>query len=177
MYKLKKKYKRVALVCAYCGKEFCRTPSQVRDKKNSFCSIACSNKKNGKDRDTRGWYVNGGYVMLHFSGLSDREKLMAEKIVQSSKRYKVIREHRLVYSLHIGRPVTKDEIIHHKDGNKQNNNISNLELLNRKEHTASHRRVNAEFGSIIQKNKELVMENMFLKLTIESMNLRKELAI
>ena len=39
-----------------------------------------------------------------------------------------IREHRLVMENHIGRYLTKDEVVHHKDENPSNNDISNLEL-------------------------------------------------
>lgn len=39
-----------------------------------------------------------------------------------------ISEHRLVMSRHIGRDLLDDENVHHKDGNRLNNDISNLEL-------------------------------------------------
>lgn len=39
-----------------------------------------------------------------------------------------VREHRLVMENHLGRYLTKDEVVHHKDGNPNNNNIKNLEL-------------------------------------------------
>lgn len=37
-------------------------------------------------------------------------------------------EHRLVMGEHIGRPLHAFENVHHKDGNRQNNAIENLEL-------------------------------------------------
>jgi hypothetical protein len=40
---------------------------------------------------------------------------------------------------HLGRPLTSKDIVHHKDENKQNNSIDNLELTTR----AAHRKVHA----------------------------------
>lgn len=39
----------------------------------------------------------------------------------------------------IGRPLQKGEIIHHLDGNPENNNIDNLTLTNQKEHLIDYR--------------------------------------
>jgi hypothetical protein len=40
-----------------------------------------------------------------------------------------VREHRLVMERAIGRLLTDSEVVHHKDGNKANNALENLELL------------------------------------------------
>jgi len=45
-----------------------------------------------------------------------------------------IREHRLVIQNHIGRPLMMWEIVHHKDRNKSNNSLENLELTTITEH-------------------------------------------
>ena len=46
--------------------------------------------------------------------------------------------HRVVMENHLGRLLTKNEIVHHKDGNKFNNDISNLELMTNEEHSRMH---------------------------------------
>lgn len=49
-----------------------------------------------------------------------------------------IPEHRLVMSLHIGRDLRPDEDVHHLDGNRRNNDISNLELCPHSVHAKNH---------------------------------------
>lgn len=43
----------------------------------------------------------------------------------------MIREHRLVMSQVLDRPLLPDEVVHHIDGNKENNDPANLELFDR----------------------------------------------
>ena len=61
-------------------------------------------------------YDNRGYVMLH---------LPNHPIANKGGN---VYEHRLVMSEHIGRWLTKNESVHHKNGNRKDNRIDNLEL-------------------------------------------------
>ena len=46
--------------------------------------------------------------------------------------------HRLIAEQTIGRPLTSNEVVHHIDGNKQNNDPANLVVLTRAEHSKLH---------------------------------------
>lgn len=59
--------------------------------------------------------------------------------VQSYKDGKSRREHQIIMEKHIGRKLKKDEVVHHIDGNKRNNEISNLLLTTRSEHAKIHK--------------------------------------
>ncbi len=71
-----------------------------------------------------------------------------------------VMQHRLVAESIIDRHLTSDEIVHHIDGNRSNNDPTNLEVLTRSEHVTRH----FEDGSLARKLEE------------ENDNLRKELA-
>lgn len=42
----------------------------------------------------------------------------------------------------IGRRLFANEVVHHKDENKLNNDINNLQLMTRSEHAAHHAKIN-----------------------------------
>jgi hypothetical protein len=47
-------------------------------------------------------------------------------------------EHRYIYSQYVKRPLLKGELIHHKNGDKSDNRIENLEIMTPKEHSIFH---------------------------------------
>lgn len=48
-------------------------------------------------------------------------------------------QHVVIMEQHIGRRLLKNECVHHIDGNRSNNNLDNLALLTRAEHSRIHR--------------------------------------
>jgi hypothetical protein len=55
------------------------------------------------------------------------------------KRKLVISKHQLVLEKKLGRRLRPNELVHHVDGNKYNDNMSNLKVVNKSEHNKLHK--------------------------------------
>ena len=87
----------------------------------------CSNKKGDKSPNWKGgeqYHING-WKWVYCPNHPNAHKNM-------------VAEHRLIMEKHLRRYLTSNEIVHHKDNNKLNNDILNLELTNKSEHMKIH---------------------------------------
>lgn len=77
-----------------------------------------------------------------------------------------VQQHRLVMEEKLGRYLESDEVVHHLDGNRMNNDIDNLEVKYRGQHLSDHFKASHEVTKLRQRVKELEAENQrFRKLT------------
>jgi len=59
--------------------------------------------------------------------------------IRDTERGRAVQEHRKIMELHIGRELNRNEVVHHKNRNKSDNRIENLELLkNNSDHRKHH---------------------------------------
>jgi hypothetical protein len=102
--------------CEQCGAAI--TPGDKKGRPRRFCGIPCANRYISRRRaTTKGWTVTTkGYVMDLRPG-------------HPNARGGYVMRHRLVMEEMLGRLLTANEIVHHKDENKANNARENLELL------------------------------------------------
>lgn len=98
----------------------------LKDKQTITKSLSRKRRERSKQWKGGRQISDKGYVLVY-----DKENPMA---FQSG----YILEHRLVMSQHLGRELESNEVVHHKNGNKLDNRLENLELLSRGEHTILH---------------------------------------
>ena len=108
------------LNCANCGKEFKVTPNRMNTAK--FCSVICkAGQQAATTKEEQAAWKGGrikkknGYIAIRRSGI-------------------YVYEHRAVMESKLGRALTKEETVHHLDGDKENNSEGNLVVMPKKSH-------------------------------------------
>jgi hypothetical protein len=129
---------KICKKCLSCGEEFFVCPSWIKRK---FCSQKCywqdmTKRKpwNYGIKDTKHMGPNSN----HWKG--GKYKMTSGYVVLTINGSKLC-EHRVVMEKWLGRKLSSLEIVHHKDMNVENNDISNLELMDWGVHTSYHHKL------------------------------------
>ena len=139
-----KRNKKIKQICIICQKEFEIYPSQVK-RGQKCCSRTCGAIYCGRSRtvpiENQKWYKNKkGYLVC-------------------KRKEGQIRQHRFIVEQSLGRKLTKDEYVHHKNHIKDDNRIENLEIITPSRHSSLHwseikqlREENEKLKAILIKN-------------------------
>ena len=109
--------------CKACSKPLKDIPCYRKRKKT--CSRKCHGvwiSMNAKKKS----FIDNGYIRV----------LIPLKDQIGNNKYAM--KHRLVMERHLGRKLRDDEIVHHKNHNRSDNRISNLQVMTYSEHTSHH---------------------------------------
>lgn len=152
-------------VCMHCGKEFFVPQYEINYRKTiKYCSLDCYHTASRKPLQKRNCDYCGNEFNVSVRNKNKRfctmecvyayKKTINRKITIGSNGYKYIwhtdgsgeKEHRHIIEQVLGRKLTKNEVVHHIDGNRTNNDISNLRVMSRGEHSRLHRKQEIESG-------------------------------
>lgn len=115
------KYK-IDVQCSCCGDKHRRRKYDVKDQSNWMCKPCVTAERN------KALSRPDGAVRTHLKSGYLEEK--------SNGEWR--RQHILVMERSIGRRLTLDEVVHHRNEVKTDNRIENLQLMTNGEHTALH---------------------------------------
>ncbi|NNJ30458.1 HNH endonuclease [Lacrimispora defluvii] len=149
--------------CDWCGKEISRYPSQI--KKHNFCSRKCLSDFSNKSINPTGYYELKDYTNMaeHLSELNRKlnpTKMTKEMRAKMRKvrlgtgegktytKYYGRHAHRVVAEQKLGRKLKKNEVVHHIDGNRRNNNPDNLMVFSS---SADHMRYHVQIKKFFEK--------------------------
>lgn len=125
---------KVKCNCAYCGNEMLRFASHVIGKKYGvFCNKDCL----GLFRSAK----LTGTLAANFKTGSVGERGYILALVPwhpKATKQNFIYLHRLIAEAKMGRYLKDDEIVHHIDGNSENNHWDNLQVMTQSEHAKEH---------------------------------------
>jgi len=129
--------------CQTCSKKVSHSPELLKRNKRHFCSTTCMGKWNSKNNigknSTRwkGGWIQAGYKMITIDRIG-------------------IFEHRHVMEKKLGRKLKRNEIVHHKNHDRLDNRLKNLELMTKESHQKLH-------GKDISKNGYKISKKRFME--------------
>lgn len=138
---------RISLVCEHCGVTYERMECELRVRPSRFCSrrckyesrrrlvelvcVRCGTRFERKRTEVR--YANRWCSRRCYDADRRENRTSYPKV---GARH----EHRVVAERMLGRPLRPGEVVHHRDGDKQNNAEENIEVLSgQSEHVKLHR--------------------------------------
>jgi transcription elongation factor Elf1 len=142
-FEYKRKKQVAELKCDNCGKIFDRDIHEISTKRRNndfkhFCdecdAKSLGGKMAGKIRNKK----YEGEVGKTIKSKGGYYEIYVKKTHQYRPEQNWVRQHIIVVENHIGRKLLENEVVHHIDGNKLNNDIGNLDVCSISEHNNCH---------------------------------------
>jgi predicted nucleic acid-binding Zn ribbon protein len=133
--------------CVICGKEIIR-PYYAKPPEQTTCSRKCAGRFSGKYTAAQRGFKRRFNQVIDMEGYNAIPKYMLtdeEKALCGNGNLHYVLEHRLIMAKHIGRPLCRNEVVRHLNGNKKDNRLENLALGDHKANSMDHVHVAAEF--------------------------------
>lgn len=142
--------------CDGCNKGFTRDISEIghhrlNNNVKHFCK-SCGPKTIGKYGNSKRkvTYEIGNKLITNHGYV---EICVGDNTTYSGVKGGYIREHVKVMQDHLGRQLIKGEVVHHIDGDKTNNGISNLDLCTISEHNNAHAKIEQIIFELVKQGK------------------------
>lgn len=126
--------KYIWAACIDCGKE--RWVNYRHGKAVTIRCVTCANKHKGRTLQIA-WQNNGNWKggrIAHMDGYVQIKLRADDFFYTMANKHHYVLEHRLVMARHLRRNLHSWEIVHHKNGIKDDNRIENLALLGAETH-------------------------------------------
>ena len=144
----------------------------MKGKKHAFCSRQCLADFSNKSKNPDGYaklkdFTNISYHMTKLNEVMNPTRMTLETRTKLRKAHLGIGEcncyskiygrlaHRVIVEQLLGRPLTSEEVIHHRDGNRYNNILENLVVFPT---VGDHSRFHNEYRWFIRQLKRLQEE-------------------
>ena len=115
--------------CIKCNKEFFAPDTYSKRGGAKFCSPHCSNSYHPDN-------LNGRWK----GGIKKRPDGYIRILIPQTNKYEY--EHRIVVQSFRKKPLDKNEVVHHINGNTSDNRIENLTVMRRVDHMQMHKAMN-----------------------------------
>lgn len=122
--------------CDWCGDEFdARAKNHNRELKRMLSQKFCSRRCTAQERAT---YYNQENHHGWKGGVFEDSGYKRVNIYLGHGKRRTPGQHRVIIEKEAGRKLDYNEVVHHKDRNRSNNELENLELMTRAGHSKHH---------------------------------------
>lgn len=132
----------IPITCAKCKTKFDKREGGMRqsiknDQFTGCCTRCYASVRKPPIMISDGYATTSeGYVLRHRRTLSKEEQNLLKPMFKVRNMY--VLEHRAIIALHLGRPLTSNESVHHINGIKDDNHLENLHIYIRSDHSQKH---------------------------------------